>query len=174
MPTDSTWYAAPEFHTAHNRTDDCQLTQSSELYRIRIQTLLNNIARWTPVDQPRPAEVIRISNRFPSEFEVRLRPYVPLDETALTHIIFRGLEPGCTAPRAPSTAYALEDGTLTSEKIDRYCDNLANDIILSEAQQFGTNTLINHALLFAAGQVLNEDSNSRLQGVSPCIPFRTH
>lgn len=143
------------------------LPQNTELYEIRLQTLRNNIAEWTPRDPLQPAEVIRISNRFPSEFEIKLRHYVPLDENALTHVIFRGLEPGCIAPRAPSTAYALEVGTLTPENMDRYCDNLAQDIILSEARNFATNTFINHALLFAAGQVQNEDPNSRLEGVSP-------
>lgn len=97
-----------------------------------------------------------------------MRPYVPLDEHALTHVIFRGLEPGTIAPRARSTAYALDIGTLTAEKIDRYCDNLAQDIILSEARESATNTLVNHTILFAAAQVQNGDPKTRLEGVSLC------
>lgn len=141
--------------------------QNTELYHIRIQTLLNNIAEWVPRDPFQPTEVIRVSNRFPSELEIKLRRYVPLDENALTHVLFRGLEPGCIVPRAPSTAYALEVGTPTPKEMDLYCDNLAQDIIFSEARHVPTNTFINHTLLFAAAQVLKEDPNSKLEGVSP-------
>ncbi|RYC63531.1 hypothetical protein CHU98_g2665 [Xylaria longipes] len=87
---------------------------------------------------------ITISNGFDSQLEIEVQRYVALNEDALTHRIFRGLEPGTTYPRARSTPFCLRDGTLTTQKIDRYCEKLASDMILEESLGLTHNSLLNH------------------------------
>jgi hypothetical protein len=105
------------------------------VYGTRIEALLNNIAAWIPSDPAIPPVSIKISSGFESVLEQDLRPYIAVNEDMLTHVVFRGLEAGTIPPRAMSTAFALEDGTLTSEKIDRYCDELVSDLAVKEGRQ---------------------------------------
>lgn len=68
-------------------------------------------------------------------------------------------------PTARSTSFALRQGTLTAEKIDRYCERLACDMILRESLSSLNNSLLHHILLFAVTQVDYEDESSRIEGV---------
>lgn len=108
---------------------------------------------------------ITLSNGFNSRLEVEVQKYVALNEDALTHRIFRGLEPGTTYPSAKSTPFSLRYGTLTPDKIDYYCERLACDMILKESQGSAQHSLLNHIILFATTQINNEDERARIEGV---------
>jgi hypothetical protein len=108
--------------------------------------------------------VIKVSNGFAARLELELLPFIPFDEDALTHVLFRGLEGGMIPPRARSTAFALKGGTVTSEKIDQYCDSLVVDLISKEASE--QHTMANHILLFALNQCQLPDEEQKLPGVS--------
>ncbi|KAI0481808.1 hypothetical protein F4859DRAFT_476062 [Xylaria cf. heliscus] len=136
-----------------------------DLYKTRIRTLLNNVVETNWQDPSwRPVE-ITISNGFDSRLEIEVQKYVALDENALTHRIFRGLEPGTTYPTARSTPFSLRDGTLTAQKIDRYCEKLACDMILRESLGLTHNSLLNHIILFAVAQINAEDMKARIEGL---------
>ncbi|KAI8951735.1 hypothetical protein F4801DRAFT_589557 [Xylaria longipes] len=136
-----------------------------ELYKTRIRTLLDNVVENTwRGPSPDPVK-ITISNGFDSQLEIEVQRYVALNEDALTHRIFRGLEPGTTYPRARSTPFCLRDGTLTTQKIDRYCEKLASDMILEESLGLTHNSLLNHVILFAVTQINNEDETARIEGL---------
>jgi hypothetical protein len=69
-------------------------------------------------------------------------------------------------PRAESTAFSLEDGTLSIQKIDAYCDNLAFDLALSEGKQAtDRNRLARHILMFATTQCAGLQEGPNLEGV---------
>ncbi|KAI0111107.1 hypothetical protein GGR51DRAFT_547303 [Nemania sp. FL0031] len=135
------------------------------LYATRISTLIGNVAEFTP---PNPTSVpirIAISNGFDSQLDIELRRYVALDDDALTHTIFRGLDAGMEYPTARSTPFALKEGTLTREKIDVYCEKLASDMILRELKISTRNSLLNHIIAFAVTQINNEDVKARVEGL---------
>lgn len=90
---------------------------------------------------------------------------MPYDEKKLVHVLFRGVDAGMEIPTARSTPFALQEGTLTPEKIDNYCDSLAQDIILREGRASPENTMANHVIMFAAEQVYNQDVNPKIEGV---------
>ncbi|KAI3316736.1 hypothetical protein HD806DRAFT_516901 [Xylariaceae sp. AK1471] len=136
-----------------------------DLYKTRITALHNNVMEYTWEDPNVEPMAVTISNGFDSQLEIELRHYVPLNEDALTHTIFRGLEAGMTVPTAKSTPFALREGTLTSEKIDRYCDGLAYDMVFREARESIQNTLLNHVILFAVAQIRHEDVRTRIEGL---------
>ncbi|KAF4341301.1 hypothetical protein FBEOM_4774 [Fusarium beomiforme] len=137
-----------------------------DLYRTRIQSLLDNVAEWLPVDSLNPVD-IEISNGYTPILQVSLRPYIPFNHEALTHILFRGTEAGMTTPRAESTAFSLEDGTLTSKKIDDYCDSLAFDLALNEGKQAtNKNRLARYILMFATTQCEGPQEGPSLEGIS--------
>ncbi|PCD35660.1 hypothetical protein AU210_008222 [Fusarium oxysporum f. sp. radicis-cucumerinum] len=79
------------------------------LYQTRIQSLLDNVAEWPPVESCNAVN-IEISNGFTPTMQVSLRPYVPFSQDALTHVLFRGTEAGMITPKAESTAFSLEIG----------------------------------------------------------------
>lgn len=98
--------------------------------------------------------------------QVRLKPYVPFSHGALTHVLFRGTEAGMITPRAESTAFSLEDGTLRPEKIDAYCDSLAFDLALDEGRQaMDRNRLASHILMFATTQCAELQEVPSIEGV---------
>ncbi|KAI0202875.1 hypothetical protein F4808DRAFT_60996 [Astrocystis sublimbata] len=136
-----------------------------DLYKTRIQTLLDNVVEksWQ-APSPSPITIV-ISNGFNSQLEIEVQRYVAYNEDALTHRIFRGLEPGTIYPTARSTPFALRDGTLGQNKIDCYCENMACDIILKESMESSRNRLLNHVMLFAVTQVQSEDTRARLEGI---------
>lgn len=68
-------------------------------------------------------------------------------------------------PTARSTPFALQDGTLTPEKIDRYCERMACDMVLRESKNSARNSLLNHVMAFAATQINHEDARARVDGV---------
>ncbi|SCV29848.1 uncharacterized protein FFB14_02754 [Fusarium fujikuroi] len=135
------------------------------LYQTRIQSLLDNIDQWLPVESYKLA-TIEISNGFAPKMQVRLKPYVPFSHVALTHVLFRGTEAGMITPRAESTAFSLEDGTLSSEKIDAYCDSLAFDLALNEGRQTtDRNRLASHILMFAMTQCAELQKSPSIEGI---------
>ncbi|KAI8630196.1 hypothetical protein F5Y19DRAFT_484075 [Xylariaceae sp. FL1651] len=136
-----------------------------DLYNVRIGALLDNVIEWAEHDHYAQTVEVAISNGFDSRLDVKLRRYVPLDENALTHKIFRGLEAGMVVPSARSTPFALQQGTLTSEKIDRYCDNMACDMIFQKAKHSARNTLVNHVISFSVAQVHSDNPRSRIEGL---------
>ncbi|KPM36278.1 hypothetical protein AK830_g10293 [Neonectria ditissima] len=119
------------------------------------QVLESNL--FLPSDPLSPIK-IDVSSGFQPSLEVELRPYAPSDQGALTHVLFRGLEGGMIAPKTESTAFSLQPGTLTNEKLDRYCDDLAFKLVLSEASQTTERgrllDLVRLALRFWAMQVV--------------------
>ncbi|TRX91120.1 hypothetical protein FHL15_007908 [Xylaria flabelliformis] len=120
-----------------------------DLYKTRIRALLDNVVGHTWRD-PSPELInIKISNGFDSQLEIEVQKYVAYDENALTHRIFRGLEPGTMYPTARSTPFSLRYGTLTTQKIDQYCEKLACDMIFKESLGLSHNSLLNHVILFA-------------------------
>ncbi|KAI1057468.1 hypothetical protein LB505_008982 [Fusarium chuoi] len=135
------------------------------LYQTRIQSLLNNIDQWFPVESYKTV-TIEISNGFTPTMQVRLKPYVPFSHVALTHVLFRGTEAGMITPRAESTAFSLEDGTLRPEKIDAYCDSLAFDLALDEGRQaMDGNRLASHILMFATTQCAGLQESPSIEGI---------
>ncbi|KAF4445053.1 hypothetical protein FACUT_255 [Fusarium acutatum] len=135
------------------------------LYQTRIQSLLDNIAEWLPVELYK-AVTVEISNGFTPIMQVTLRPYVPFSQGALTHILFRGTEAGMITPLAESTAFSLEDGTLRAEKIDAYCDSLAFDLALHEGKQAtDRNRLSSHILMFATTQCARLQESPSIEGI---------
>ncbi|KAG7413864.1 hypothetical protein Forpe1208_v007343 [Fusarium oxysporum f. sp. rapae] len=135
------------------------------LYQTRIQSLLDNIAQWFPVERCN-AVTIEISNGFTPTMQVTLRPYVPFSQDALTHVLFRGTEAGMITPRAESTAFSLENGTLIQEKIDAYCDSLAFDLALNEGRQAtDRNRLASHILMFATTQCAGLQEEPSIEGI---------
>ncbi|CVL02378.1 uncharacterized protein FPRN_08069 [Fusarium proliferatum] len=135
------------------------------LYQTRIQSLLDNIDKWLPVESYKTV-TIEISNGFPPTMQVRLKPYVPFSHGALTHVLFRGTEAGMITPRAESTAFSLEDGTLRPEKIDAYCDSLAFDLALDEGRQaMDRNRLASHILMFATTQCAELQEVPSIEGI---------
>ncbi|KAI0544140.1 hypothetical protein F4679DRAFT_591827 [Xylaria curta] len=136
-----------------------------DLYKTRIRALLDNVVGHTWRD-PNPEIInIKISNGFDSQLEIEVQRYVAYDENALTHRIFRGLEPGTTYPTARSTPFSLRYGTLTTQKIDQYCEKLACDMIFKESLGLSHNSLLNHVILFAVTQINNEDAEARIEGL---------
>ncbi|SCV50608.1 uncharacterized protein FFFS_09592 [Fusarium fujikuroi] len=136
------------------------------LYQTRIQSLLDNVDKWFPVKSYKTV-TIEISNGFPPTTQVRLKPYVPFSHGALTHVLFRGTEAGMITPRAESTAFSLEDGTLRPEKIDAYCDSLAFDLALDEGRQaMDRNRLASHILMFATTQCAGLQESPSIEGIS--------
>lgn len=133
--------------------------------------MLDNIVEWIPAPAAADPIVIEISNGFEARFEVEVQAYIPFDEDALTHVLFRGLEGGMIAPRAKSTAFALKGNTLSSEKIDQYCDSLVWNLVSKEAAE--QQSLANHVLLFALNQCNSSDKQQKLPGVRTglCICF---
>ncbi|KAF5682855.1 hypothetical protein FCIRC_4712 [Fusarium circinatum] len=94
-------------------------------------------------------------------------PYIPFNQDALTHVLFRGTEAGRITPRAESTAFSLEDGTLSPEKIDAYCDRLAFDLALNEGRQAtDRNRLASHILMFATTQCAGPQEMPSIEGIS--------
>ncbi|CVL01697.1 uncharacterized protein FMAN_07897 [Fusarium mangiferae] len=137
----------------------------SRLYQTRIQSLLDNIDQWLPVESYKTV-TIEISNGFTPAMQVRLKPYVPFSHVALTHVLFRGTEAGMITPRAESTAFSLEDGTLRPEKIDAYCDSLAFDLALDEGRQaMDRNRLASHILMFATTQCAGLQESPSIEGI---------
>ncbi|KAI7771604.1 hypothetical protein LZL87_011807 [Fusarium oxysporum] len=135
------------------------------LYQTRIQSLLDNIAQWFPVERCN-AVTIELSNGFTPTMQVTLRPYVPFSQDALTHVLFRGTEAGMITPRAESTAFSLENGTLIPEKIDAYCDSLAFDLALNEGRQAtDRNRLASHILMFATTQCAGLQEEPSIEGI---------
>lgn len=135
------------------------------LYGTRIQPLLDNVASWLPFDHSSPVKV-RISNGFSASLEIALRPYVPIDENALTHILFRCREAGMIVPQARSSPFALCGNTLTKEKADQYCDSLAIELALSEGREVSErNVFANHILAFAAARCHEPEAFPRILGV---------
>jgi hypothetical protein len=128
-------------------------------------TLLDNVVEYTFQSPGLEPIRITISNGFDAQLDIELQQYVALDEDALTHTIFRGLEAGMIYPTARSTPFALRDGTLTSDKIDSYCEKLACDMILRELKSSTRNSLLNHVIAFAATQINHEDARARIDGV---------
>ncbi|KAF5545338.1 hypothetical protein FMEXI_6086 [Fusarium mexicanum] len=99
--------------------------------------------------------------------ELYFIPYIPFNQDALTHVLFRGTEAGKITPRAESTAFSLEDGTLRPEKIDAYCDRLAFDLALNEGRQAtNRNRLASHILMFATTQCAGPQEMPRIEGGS--------
>ncbi|KAF5666579.1 hypothetical protein FDENT_12320 [Fusarium denticulatum] len=140
-----------------------RLAQS--LYQIRIQSLLDNIAEWFPIE-PSNTVTIEISNGFIPTLQVKLKPYIPFDQDALTHVLFRGTEAGMITPRAESTAFSLEDGTLNPDKIDAYCDRLAFDLALNEGRRkTDGNRLASHILMFATTQTAELQASPSIEGI---------
>ncbi|KAF5628217.1 hypothetical protein F25303_10490 [Fusarium sp. NRRL 25303] len=93
-------------------------------------------------------------------------PYVPFSHVALTHVLFRGTEAGMITPRAESTAFSIEDGTLRPEKIDAYCDSLAFDLALDEGRQaMDRNRLASHILMFATTQCAGLQESPSIEGI---------
>ncbi|KAK2591794.1 hypothetical protein QQS21_010495 [Conoideocrella luteorostrata] len=136
------------------------------LYEMRIVKLLDNVDTWLPNDPSEPI-IVKVCSGFEASLDIALRPYIPVNPGALTHVLFRGIDGGVIAPRASSTAYGLEEGTLTAEKIDQYCDDLSIELVLDEARQAqGKNTLATHILLFAASRCHDHDMRSNLQGLN--------
>ncbi|KAF5965517.1 hypothetical protein FBULB1_12164 [Fusarium bulbicola] len=136
------------------------------LYQTRIQSLLDNIAEWFPIE-PSNTVTIEISNGFMPTLQVTLKPYIPYSQDALTHVLFRGTEAGRITPRAESTAFSLEDGTLRPEKIDAYCDRLAFDLALNEGRQAtDRNRLASHILMFATTQCAGPQEMPSIEGIS--------
>ncbi|KAI0857416.1 hypothetical protein F4860DRAFT_358596 [Xylaria cubensis] len=136
-----------------------------DLYKTRIRALLDNVVGHTWRD-PSPELInIKISNGFDSQLEIEVQKYVAYDENALTHRIFRGLEPGTMYPTARSTPFSLRYGTLTTQKIDQYCEKLACDMIFKESLGLNHNSLLNHVILFAVTQINNEDAGARIEGL---------
>ncbi|KAI1127254.1 hypothetical protein F5Y10DRAFT_243219 [Nemania abortiva] len=133
-----------------------------DLYKTRISTLRQNVLEYTLSSTP---VRIAVSNGFDSQLDLELRHYAAIDEDALTHTIFRGLEAGMEYPTARSTPFALEEGTLTKEKIDLYCEKMACDMILRELKTSARNSLLNHVIAFAATQINNEDIQARVEGL---------
>ncbi|KAI0448389.1 hypothetical protein F5B21DRAFT_126656 [Xylaria acuta] len=138
---------------------------SHDLYKTRIRTLLDNVVghTWRGAS-PEPVKVV-ISNGFSSQLEIEVQRYVAFNEDALTHRIFRGLEPGTTYPTAKSTPFSLRFGTLTTQKIDDYCERLAGDMICRESLGLTHNSLLNHVIMFAVNQINNEDVRARIEGL---------
>ncbi|KAH7480151.1 hypothetical protein FOMA001_g7945 [Fusarium oxysporum f. sp. matthiolae] len=98
--------------------------------------------------------------------QVSLRPYVPFSQDALTHVLFRGTEAGMITPKAESTAFSLENGTLTPEKIDAYCDSLAFDLALNEGRRAtDRNRLASHILMFATTQCAGLQEVPSIEGI---------
>nr|RBQ95320.1 hypothetical protein FVER53263_09040 [Fusarium verticillioides] len=140
-----------------------RLTQG--LYQTRIQYLLDNVAGWFPIE-PSNTVTIEISNGFVSTLQVTLKPYIPANQDALTHVLFRGTEAGMITPRAESTAFSLEDGTLNPEKIDAYCDRLAFDLALNEGRRkTDRNRLASHILMFATTQGAELQESPSIEGI---------
>ncbi|KAF5596204.1 hypothetical protein FPCIR_4126 [Fusarium pseudocircinatum] len=140
-----------------------RLAQS--LYQTRIQSLLDNVAGWFPIE-PSNTVTIDISNGFIPTLQVTLKPYIPFNQDALTHILFRGTEAGMITPRAESTAFSLEDGTLNPEKIDAYCDSLAFDLALNEGRrETDRNRLASHILMFATTQTAELQELPSIEGI---------
>ncbi|KAF5614435.1 uncharacterized protein FSUBG_315 [Fusarium subglutinans] len=136
------------------------------LYQTRIQSLLDNVAGWFPIE-PCNTVTIKISNGFMPTLQVTLKPYIPYSQGALTHVLFRGTEAGRITPRAESTAFSLEDGTLRPEKIDAYCDRLAFDLALNEGRQAtDRNRLASHILMFATTQCAGPQQMPSIEGIS--------
>ncbi|KAF1347046.1 hypothetical protein BDV97DRAFT_231791 [Delphinella strobiligena] len=121
------------------------------LYSTRVIALLDNVIGRTPLHYTSPSVPIRISNGFNAYLEVDLQSYLALDENMLTHTVFRGLEGGTTFPQVRSTPYALCEGTLSSEKIDQYLDDLTLELVISEAKH--QPTIRKHVLMFALSHV---------------------
>ncbi|KAI0873286.1 hypothetical protein GGS24DRAFT_402699 [Hypoxylon argillaceum] len=136
-----------------------------DLYKTRICTLLNNIVKYTSRSPGLEPIKITLSNGFDAQLDIELQHYVALNEDALTHTIFRGLEAGMIYPTARSTPFALQDGTLTPEKIDRYCERMACDMVLRESKNSARNSLLNHVMAFAATQINHEDARARVDGL---------
>ncbi|RBR09393.1 hypothetical protein FVER53590_09040 [Fusarium verticillioides] len=135
------------------------------LYQTRIQYLLDNVAGWFPIE-PSNTVTIEISNGFVSTLQVTLKPYIPANQDALTHVLFRGTEAGMITPRAESTAFSLEDGTLNPEKIDAYCDSLAFDLALNEGRRkTDRNRLASHILMFATTQGAELQESPSIEGI---------
>ncbi|KAF5590898.1 hypothetical protein FPANT_5874 [Fusarium pseudoanthophilum] len=135
------------------------------LYQTRIQSLLDNVAGWFPIE-PSNTATIEISNGFMPTLQVTLKPYIPFNQDALTHVLFRGTEAGMITPRAESTAFSLENDTLNPEKIDAYCDNLAFDLALNDGRQTaGRNRLASHILMFATTQCAGLQEVSSIEGI---------
>ncbi|EXK40212.1 hypothetical protein FOMG_07151 [Fusarium oxysporum f. sp. melonis 26406] len=135
------------------------------LYQTRIQSLLDNVAEWLPVESCNAVN-IEISNGFTPTMQVSLRPYVPFSQDALTHVLFRGTEAGMITPKAESTAFSLENGTLTPEKIDAYCDSLAFDLALNEGRKAtDRNRLASHILIFATTQCAGLQEVPSIEGI---------
>lgn len=156
--------------TLRIQTGAIELSACLDLYKTRIQTLLNNVVEYTsPSPELEPLK-ITISNGFDSQLDIELQHYVASDENALTHTIFRGLEAGMIYPTARSTSFALRPGTLTAAKIDQYCERMACDMILKESASSTQNRLLNHVILFAVTQINREDVRDRIEGV--CILVR--
>ncbi|KAF5236317.1 hypothetical protein FANTH_11269 [Fusarium anthophilum] len=136
------------------------------LYQTRIQSLLDNVAEWFPTE-PSNTVTIEISNGFIPTLQVTLKPYIPFSQDALTHVLFRGTEAGRITPRAESTAFSLEDGTLRPEQIDSYCDRLAFDLALNEGRQAtDRNRLASHILMFATTQCAGPQEMPSIEGSS--------
>ncbi|KAL9568554.1 hypothetical protein ACKAV7_007356 [Fusarium commune] len=88
------------------------------------------------------------------------------NQDALTHVLFRGTEAGMITPRAESTAFSLENGTLIPEKIDAYCDSLAFDLALNEGRQAtDRNRLASHILMFATTQCAGLQEEPSIEGI---------
>ncbi|KAF5540198.1 hypothetical protein FPHYL_12099 [Fusarium phyllophilum] len=135
------------------------------LYQTRIQPLLENVAGWFPME-PSNTVTIEISNGFIPTLQVTLKPYIPFSQDALTHVLFRGTEAGMITPRAESTAFSIEDGTLRPEKIDAYCDTLAFDLALDEGKPaMGRNRLASHILMFATTQCAGLRESPSIEGI---------
>ncbi|KAJ2895034.1 hypothetical protein MKZ38_006989 [Zalerion maritima] len=165
---------------------DLRSTQR-HLYCTRIQSLMENISESTTlsysntVADPSPAPVtIQISSGFPCLLELELVPYHPIDSNKLIHTVFRGLEGGTVAPKVNSTAFRIKEGSLSTDKIDRYCDSLVLDMIQHDALrevQVGENMFVRHIMMFAANQSTDGmalGSNSEMQGmglVRLCLRF---
>ncbi|KAF5724462.1 hypothetical protein FMUND_759 [Fusarium mundagurra] len=135
------------------------------LYQTRIQSLLDNVAGWFPTEHSNTV-TIEISNGFMPTLQVTLKPYIPFSQDALTHVLFRGTGAGMITPRAESTAFSLEDGTLKPEKIDAYCDSLAFDLALDEGRrETDRNRLASHILMFATAQCTGLQKSPIIEGI---------
>lgn len=153
------------FTVCHQVQQKVQCQDIVGLYQTRIQSLLDNVAEWLPVESCNAVN-IEISNGFTPTMQVSLRPYVPFSQDALTHVLFRGTEAGMITPKAESTAFSLENGTLTPEKIDAYCDSLAFDLALNEGRKAtDRNRLASHILIFATTQCAGLQEVPSIEGV---------
>ncbi|KAF5266401.1 hypothetical protein FOXYS1_2752 [Fusarium oxysporum] len=141
------------------------ITQADRLMQIDVTKLPSQRSkRGRPSQRPSCARckiqkrryVIKSSRKFSAK----------IFRDALTHVLFRGTEAGMITPKAESTAFSLENGTLTPEKIDAYCDSLAFDLALNEGRRAtDKNRLASHILMFATTQCAGLQEVPSIEGI---------